>query len=67
MDIHLPSDRYPTGAARIDFFETLAQRAARRAGSFGDGGEPGHASVNRRTSFGKPEIEGTGHPTRKCL
>jgi predicted permease len=58
MNVDLPSDRYPTQAARMEFFETLAARL-RAAGSISDvavgqGIPPSLGGI----TFGSPEVEG---------
>ena len=67
MHVALPSDRYPTLAARVDFFDALQQKVR---------GLPGiaDAAVSQGTppsiggiSFGKPEIEGRGIPDTKVM
>ena len=65
MHVALPSDRYPNTAARVDFFETLAQRL-RTVGGIEDvavsqGTPPSIGGI----SFGKPEVEGRGVVTDK--
>ncbi|HVL68940.1 MAG TPA: ABC transporter permease [Vicinamibacterales bacterium] len=62
MHVALPSDRYPTTAARLAFFDTLDQKL-RGIGPIRDvalsqGTPPSIGGI----SFGRPEIEGRGTP-----
>ena len=58
MNVDLPSDRYPTGAARMEFFATLAERLRHTAGitdvTVSQGVPPSIGAI----SFGSPEVEG---------
>jgi putative ABC transport system permease protein len=62
MHVALPSDRYPTLASRVDFFDALAQRVRGIPGiadvAVSQGTPPSIGGI----SFGKPEIEGHGVP-----
>jgi putative ABC transport system permease protein len=64
MHVALPSDRYPTDAARAAFFDTLTEKLRLVPGitdvAVSQGTPPSIGAI----SFGKPEIEGRGIPDR---
>ena len=60
MHVALPSDRYPTLAARVDFFDTLDQKLRAVPGITGVAVSQGTPPSIGGISFGKPEIEGRG-------
>ncbi|MBA2305187.1 MAG: ABC transporter permease [Acidobacteria bacterium] len=64
MHVALPSDRYPTQAARAAFFDTLSEKLRAITGisdvAVSQGTPPSIGGI----SFGKPEIEGRGTPDK---
>ena len=65
MHIALPSDRYPTPAACIQFFDALRDRLRGVAGISAVAASQGTPPAIGALSFGRPEIEGRGIPDTK--
>ena len=67
MHVALPSDRYPTLATRVDFFDALQQKLRGLPGITGAAVSQGTPPSIGGISFGKPEIEGRGAPDQKVM
>ena len=67
MHIALPSDRYPTPAACIQFFDALRDRLRGVAGISAVAASQGTPPAIGALSFGRPEIEGRGIPDTKVV
>ena len=60
LNVQLPTDRYPTAAARMAFFNTLTERVRSLPGVSGVAVSQGTPPSLGAVHFGKPEIEGRG-------
>ena len=67
MHVALPSDRYPTRAARMAFFDTLTEKLRGVPGISGVAVSQGTPPSIGGISFGKPEIEGRGQLDDKTV
>ena len=67
MHVALPSDRYPTPASRIAFFDTVQERLRGLPGISGTAVSQGTPPSIGSISFGKPEIEGRGQRDAKTV
>jgi predicted permease len=67
MHVALPSDRYPTLASRIAFFDALQDKLRGVPGISGVAVSQGTPPSIGSISFGKPEIEGHGLPDAKTV
>ena len=67
MHVALPSDRYPTLATRVDFFDVLQQKVRGLPGISGAAASQGTPPSIGGISFGKPEVEGRGVPDTKVM
>jgi putative ABC transport system permease protein len=60
LNVQLPTDRYPTVAARMDFFDALTERVRSLPGVSGVAVSQGTPPSLGAIHFGNPEIEGRG-------
>ena len=60
MHVQLPTDRYPTRAARIEFFSAVSERLRVVPGITGVTVSQGTPPSLGGITFGKPEVEGKG-------
>ena len=67
MHVALPSDRYPNGAARFDFFDQVAARLRGVDGIVDVAVSQGTPPSIGGISFGKPEIDGRGVPDANLM
>ena len=67
MHVALPSDRYSTVAARVEFFDSLDQKLRAIRGISGVAVSQGTPPSIGGISFGKPEIEGRGTPDTQTV
>ena len=62
MHVALPSDRYPTLAAHVAFFDAVSEKVSGLSGVSGVAVSQGTPPSIGAISFGKPEIEGRAAP-----